>query len=140
MVNWSSFAGKPAGSVFHELLINSRVFKVSELPTEVRERTQTELALFALWCEEWDYFVTWFEVGHSWPNAFYNSCTLMAEDYREESFLLRIGGIDVSRAHARGDDLNSNLMSLRRRNFNFFNAKGAVSFPGNGCLACNDLG
>lgn len=50
---------------------------------------------------------TWLKVCHSWPNAFYNSCTLMAKDYREESFLLRIGGVDVSRAHTRGHYLQS---------------------------------
>lgn len=139
MVNWFSFTGKPAGFVFHELLINGGVLKVSKFTTKVCERTQTELAFFTLWRKKWDYFVTWFEVGHSWPNTFYNSCTLMAKDYWEESFLLRIGGIDVSRAHACGDYLNSNFMSPRRRHFNFFNAKGTASFPGNSCLACNNL-
>lgn len=29
-----------------------------EFPAEVCKRAQTELALFTLWCKEWDYFVT----------------------------------------------------------------------------------
>lgn len=107
MINWFSFAGESASSVFHELLINIGAFKVPEFPAEVCKRAQTELALFTLWCKKWDYFVTWLEVQDSWPNAFYNSCTLMAEDDWEESFLLRIGSVDVSRTHTHGDYLQS---------------------------------
>ena len=46
-----------------DTLINSEG-GLPEFSTEVCERTQTELAPFALWCKEWDYFVTYKERPH----------------------------------------------------------------------------
>lgn len=84
-----------------------KVNSVSGVQTAQKHRP---LVVRSLPREGWELLVqwnTWLEVGDSWPNAFYNSCTLMAKDDREESFLLRIGSIDVSRTHTHGDYLRS---------------------------------